>query len=325
MLSKASASSTESDQRWFRTGPPWSIEARPWSGPGVTGGDPTLTFARGRARKAGRAAPRRASLRPRSPPWFTVSGVPARTMLVVLDGCDRDVATALAAAGTMPHLARLLEDAASVPTVAPRAGLFVSGIWPTMFTARRPEHHGYTCWVGIEPSTYADRGTSPREAEGAPFWEHLTHAGLRSALIDVPHSWPSPDHDGVMVCEWSGHDRHFGLRSWPPGRGGSPGGPARPPPSERAGAQSGTSVRTMRLAARRPHRHRTADELTTMRDLLVRGIETKTAASLEYLGEDDWDLFVSVVGETHCSGHQFWHLHDQDARALRPRTQRPDR
>jgi predicted AlkP superfamily phosphohydrolase/phosphomutase len=232
-------------------------------------------------------------------------------MLIVLDGCDRDVATALAATGRMPHLARLLEDAASVPTVAPRAGLFVSAIWPTMFTARRPEHHGYTCWIAIEPSTYANRGTSPHEAEGAPFWEHLTHAGLRSALIDVPHSWPSPDHDGVMICEWSGHDRHFGLHSWPPDEAG------RLVARHGLHPVNGLEHNQVRQFAPcdwlhgGPHRHRTADELTTMRDLLLRGIETKTAASLEYLREDDWDLFVSVVGETHCSGHQFWHLHDQ--------------
>lgn len=118
-------------------------------------------------------------------------------MLAVLDGCDRDVATGLAAAGRMPHLARLLESSASVPTIAPRSGLYVSAIWPTLFTARRPEHHGYTCWVGIEPSTYADRQTSPSEAEGSAFWEHLTHAGLRSALIDVPHSTTCPPRDST--------------------------------------------------------------------------------------------------------------------------------
>ena len=231
-------------------------------------------------------------------------------MLVVLDACDRDVAIRLSAAGKMPHLAQLLEDAASLPTVAPRVGLFVSAIWPTMATARRAEHHGYTCWAGIDPSTYADRETSPTEAAGAPFWEHLTEAGLRSALIDVPHSWPSPDHNGVMICEWSGHDRHFGLQSWPRDE------------STRLVARHGVHpVNGLAYDQARqfapcdwmhggPHRHRTADEMTIMHDLLVRGIETKGAASLEYLGEDEWDLFVSVLGETHCSGHQFWHLHD---------------
>jgi predicted AlkP superfamily phosphohydrolase/phosphomutase len=236
--------------------------------------------------------------------------VSARTLFLALDACDPDVATALAGSGRMPTLARLLADAATVPTLAPPAGTYVSGVWPTLFTASGPEHHGYTCWRLLDPSTYDYRETSPLEIAGAPFWDHLSAAGLRSALIDVPHSWPSRDHDGVMLCEWDSHDRHLGVQSWPPDE------------ARRVTARYGRTpvggVDHDRVRQFSPcdwvhgsqERARTAEETARLYEDLVRGIETKTAASLDYLDEDSWDLFVSVVSQTHCAGHQLWHLHD---------------
>jgi predicted AlkP superfamily phosphohydrolase/phosphomutase len=231
-------------------------------------------------------------------------------MLLALDSCDPAVAIALADSDRMPTLARLLAEAATVPTTAPRVGTYVSGIWPTLFTASRPEHHGYVCWRLVDPSTYQERETSPREIAGTPFWDHLSALGLRSALLDVPHSWPSRDHDGVMLCEWAAHDRHFGLQSWPPDE------------ARRVVARHGLpAVAGLEHDRARqfspcdwvhggPHRPRTGAESARLHADLVRGLETKTTASLEYLAEDSWDLFMSVVSETHCVGHQLWHLHD---------------
>ena len=47
-------------------------------------------------------------------------------------------------------------------------------------------------------------------------------------------------------------------------------------------------------------------------------VESKRRASLELLGRGGWDLYMAVMGETHCVGHQFWHLHDATT-APRPR------
>jgi predicted AlkP superfamily phosphohydrolase/phosphomutase len=45
-------------------------------------------------------------------------------------------------------------------------------------------------------------------------------------------------------------------------------------------------------------------------DTLFTRIENKRAVSLYCLNKDHWDLFVTVLGESHCVGHQGWHLHD---------------
>src|SRR6185436_2783065 len=45
---------------------------------------------------------------------------------------------------------------------------------------------------------------------------------------------------------------------------------------------------------------------------LIRGVETKTALLRHCLRAGDWDLFLTVYSESHCAGHQFWHLTDPD-------------
>ena len=36
----------------------------------------------------------------------------------------------------------------------------------------------------------------------------------------------------------------------------------------------------------------------------------KTELSSRYLNQGGWDLFMTVFSESHCAGHQCWHLHD---------------
>jgi predicted AlkP superfamily phosphohydrolase/phosphomutase len=42
----------------------------------------------------------------------------------------------------------------------------------------------------------------------------------------------------------------------------------------------------------------------------LRGIEGKVAITKHFLAQDDWDFFAQVFTESHCIGHQAWHLHE---------------
>ena len=57
-------------------------------------------------------------------------------------------------------------------------------------------------------------------------------------------------------------------------------------------------------------RLRTAADFAAFRDALVARVQVKLAASQELLRQGPWDLFMPVFGESHCIGHQCWHLHD---------------
>jgi hypothetical protein len=64
--------------------------------------------------------------------------------------------------------------------------------------------------------------------------------------------------------------------------------------------------------ARAPH------EYARFRDDLLRGTAGKTAVNLSLLAGDRFDFFLTVYSESHCAGHQCWHLHDVGHARLRP-------
>jgi predicted AlkP superfamily phosphohydrolase/phosphomutase len=66
---------------------------------------------------------------------------------------------------------------------------------------------------------------------------------------------------------------------------------------------------------RPPTHHRTRrtteQEVALFAEMLA-GLDQKASASVSLLSSEPWDLFITVFGEAHCVGHQFWHLHDVD-------------
>ncbi len=232
-------------------------------------------------------------------------------LYLALDACDPGLMVDLARAGRCPNIARLLADGASVETVAPY-GTFVGSTWMTIATGLEVGHHHYYTWVRVAEGRYDLRHTSPREAHGTPFWQTLSDRGRRLAVLDVPHSEAPASLNGAFLKEWGCHDRHHGTASFPADLvdhldgliGGHPYGTAPPPRGDDQFAPCDYVVRA--------GPQRTLDEERQVYDLILRGLDAKRQASLHLLEEGAWDLFVSVVGESHCVGHQLWHVHDVD-------------
>lgn len=234
----------------------------------------------------------------------------ARAEIVVLgfDACDPDVVRDLAAAGKLPTFRRLLGEWAFARVRNP-LGLFVGSLWPAFSTARSPSRTGFYCWETVSPATYRRRLTTPREIDGRPFWRALSAAGLRVAVLDVPHTWADEAVNGLEVVEYGCHDRHFGFHTSPP-----------PLASEILAGVGPHPVFTVDPFADRhfaaddvvhragPHRTR-EEERALLRDLLE-GLTRKRRLSTQILGREAWSLFVSVFGESHAVGHQHWYLHD---------------
>jgi predicted AlkP superfamily phosphohydrolase/phosphomutase len=230
----------------------------------------------------------------------------ARVMVLALDAADPGLVRELARVGEMPAVARFLARAAEVRTRAP-VGVFVSANWPTIFTATSPDRHRYLCWNEYLGGSYDYRETDPTMVRGTPFWESLSEAGKRVAVLDVPHTVARP-LNGVMLTEWGCHDRHLGTHSWPEelaaelsARHGRHLGMTDPPGRDQFAPCDYTH---------RAGDERTDDETVALFEDICSGLERKRAASLELLDRGGWDLFLSVLGESHCVGHQLWHLHD---------------
>src|SRR4051812_5368427 len=228
-------------------------------------------------------------------------------MVVALDAADPGLVREFAAAGEMPAMARLLREAAAVETLAPM-GVFVGANWPTLFTATGPDRHHFLCWEEIRGGTYDHVETDPTWIRGTPLWRHLSNAGRRVAVVDVPHATAEP-MNGAMLLEWGCHDRHFGPRSWP--------AELADELAERHGEHFGSMpFRRGQFAPcdyrRREDAERTADETAALFDDICRGVENKRSVSLDLLDRGGWDLFFTVSGESHCVGHQLWHLHEEE-------------
>ena len=232
-----------------------------------------------------------------------------RVLYVALDACDPELMLEFAATGRCPALASLLSDGALTETVAP-SGTYVGSSWMTITTGTDVGTHRYWNWVEVDPATYQLRATTPREARGRPFWEVLSDAGRRVAVLDIPHCGVPDSFNGVVLKEWGCHDRHDGTASFPAEVldeldrtvGRHPVGCRSHPAGDEAFAPCDYTLRS--------GVYRTAGEERELLDLLRSGVDAKRRASLQILDKEPWDLFATALGEGHCVGHQFWHVHD---------------
>ena len=195
--------------------------------------------------------------------------------------------------GVLPNLQRLVANGLvgrtrNVPAV------FVQCTWPSFYTGTGPAKQGVHCWEQLKPGTYEQyRAYTPDLVRTTPFWDRLSAAGKRVAILDVPQTRPSPRINGIQLVEWGAHDANHGFATSPPS----------------------LAAEVLERFGRYPHiglcdADRTAAELGQFRDELLRGIATKAAVTKHFLAQEDWDFFAQVFTETHCIGHQAWHLHD---------------
>ena len=221
----------------------------------------------------------------------------ARILVLGIDAGSRALIETWAASGVLPTL-RALMARGLVGRTDSVEGFFVGSTWPSFYTGASPAEHGIHSLVQLRPGTYQlDRCYTGEFVKREPFWNHLSRAGRRVAILDVPLSGVSPELNGIQMVEWGSHDANYGFRAWPRGL-------AREVRA-RFGAHPLTD--SCDVAQRSPA------QFADFTRRLVAGVRTKTALTRHYLARGDWDLFVQVFTESHCVGHQCWHLHDRSA------------
>jgi predicted AlkP superfamily phosphohydrolase/phosphomutase len=125
-----------------------------------------------------------------------------RVLCLGMDGADHGLVNELIEQGRLPTLAGIVRDGAygplrsTVPAVTPTA-------WSTFLTGLNPARHGI-----FNFSTNANRGQSrlesARSRSGVPLWRTLGAAGVRSAFVTVPFTYPAEDMDGIIVSGYGG-------------------------------------------------------------------------------------------------------------------------
>jgi len=216
-----------------------------------------------------------------------------RVLLIGLDAYDPDLLQRWAADGALPTFRRLLACSLFGPTTTP-TGLFVGAVWPSFATGVSPARHGRYCYRQLAAGTYRDVFVHPDAVIGDPFWVPFSRAGRRVVTVDIPKIAPARGCDARQVIDWESHDRDFA-----------------PPVSHPKGLirEITRSFGYDPVGDCDRHGH-SAEEFGELVGRLVRRAEAKTALAEHLIAARDWDLLAVVFAESHCVGHQCWHIHD---------------
>jgi predicted AlkP superfamily phosphohydrolase/phosphomutase len=220
---------------------------------------------------------------------------PPKILFLCLDAMDRDLVMLWANAGILPTFRSLFERGACGSTQNP-PGLFVGAVWPSFFTGVSPARHGRYCYEQLVTGTYNIQRFRSSNLKRPPFWNFLSNAGRRVAIVDVPKSPLTTHLNGIQLRDWGSHDPEPGwlFQTWPP--------PLAAELTARFGSDPVGDCNSIDRSA--------AGIKAFCRNLKAR-IKTKTAICRHLLDQESWDLFLAVLTESHCVGHQCWSLHDQ--------------
>ncbi len=223
----------------------------------------------------------------------------SRTIVLGVDAMDKDLVLEWAQAGVLPTFRGLLERGAWAITAAP-PGLYVGAIWPSFSTGVSPGRHGRFSPVQLRTGTYDFYDFRPQDIKAEPFWIILSRRGRRVTIIDVPKTCTSPDVNGIQLVDWATHDPDLGFSTWPTSLASEI--TARFGRGRDASVSPGGSWCNIT--------RRTAADYAELRDGLLASVARKAALTRYFLEKNEWDLLISVFTESHCVGHQAWHLHD---------------
>lgn len=125
-----------------------------------------------------------------------------RVLVLGLDGADYDFVRELLARGKLPTLGRISREGAfgplrsTIPALTPTA-------WSSFLTGLNPAGHGIFNFSS-NPNRSSERVESAASRAGAPFWQAIGAAGLRSAFVGVPFTYPPGRIDGLVVTGYGG-------------------------------------------------------------------------------------------------------------------------
>jgi predicted AlkP superfamily phosphohydrolase/phosphomutase len=216
-----------------------------------------------------------------------------KVALLGIDAGNRYLLEQWAADGALPTLQSLLRRGLRGNTMS-LPGVFTGATWPSFQTGVNPARSGVYSWMQLAPGSYEPyRCLTGERLERQPFWRHLSDAGRRVTILDVPLTGVSEGLNGVQTVEWGAHDAQYGFRTWPHAL------------AQEIEARFG----------RHPLRDicngdRDTAGFVEFRDKLLRGIAMRADITRHFVRRGDWNFLAQVWSESHCVGHQCWHIHD---------------
>jgi predicted AlkP superfamily phosphohydrolase/phosphomutase len=121
-----------------------------------------------------------------------------KTLVIGLDGVPYPLLKDLAANGTMPNVAKLIElgHLAKMKVTLPE----ISAVsWPSFMTGANPGQHGIFGFLDPKPGSYDVRFPNFRDLKVPTFWEKMGDRKKKSIVINQPSTYPAHEIPGILV------------------------------------------------------------------------------------------------------------------------------
>lgn len=219
----------------------------------------------------------------------------SRIIFIGLDAMEASLLLGWGDASYLPAIQYLRRAGATANTI-PLVGLGNDATWGSVNTGLAPGRVGRYFVRQVRPGTYRAVKLRDRDIIGTPFWNTVSRAGKRVAVVDMPYAPIVPDVNGIQLADWLVHGPLYDHKLQT-----APASLAREIFKRYGKDPVGRSDRPGR---------RSLSQLIELRDGLQRKVEMKSNLVCDLLSEERWDLFCVTFTAAHCAGHQLWHIHD---------------
>jgi predicted AlkP superfamily phosphohydrolase/phosphomutase len=226
--------------------------------------------------------------------------VPAKIILIGLDSADRNLILKWCKSGDLPNLGAM-QDRGRWGVLTSEPAMGDDATWASFYTTVSCAKHGRFYFKAVELGSYRTPRFREHHLRYEPFWADLSRTGNRVAIIDVPKCPLVRDLNGMQVTDWLVHGRDYETRSWPSN--------IALDILQRYGDDYTDRWGPGSWLCGRDRLQDNMYEIFVQRTL--QSIQKKLLVAEEILDRGDWSLFTVVFKESHCIGHQFWHLLDE--------------
>lgn len=122
----------------------------------------------------------------------------SKVVIIGLDGATFRLLTPLVNAGVMPTLGRFMSEGAWGNLMSTRPPVTCPA-WPSMYTGVGPGKHGVFSFSHRDPVTARVRTAASTDVRVPTLWEIAGQADQRSAILNVPITFPAQPLKGVML------------------------------------------------------------------------------------------------------------------------------
>ena len=214
---------------------------------------------------------------------------PGRVLVIGLELGDGRLIRDWAKAGHLPALEALIGGGAWGWLDSTADQLHVAA-WPSIYTGAGPGEHGVYFTFQPAPGLQGYRRFHEGLYGRPTFWRLLDEAGRRCTVFDAPYTHPEPGFAGTQLFDWGTWAHFLAPQAMPESILGE---------LQRACGKYPLGLEAHDLGLQ------PLDPVDTQKRLLA-AVRSKAEAACWLMRRADFDLYLTVFGETHVAGHYCW-------------------